>query len=83
MALSVSLPLRRIDPATNQPIPEYPAVNGAAVALAQLWLRFWDPETFAKVMITLGVLLAVVIAWNLVQRESRDSARLRDKSKLQ
>src|SRR5208283_5287192 len=56
---------------------------GAAAALAQLWLRIWDPETFVKVMITLGVLLAVVIVWNLVQRERRDSARLRDKSKLQ
>ncbi len=58
-------------------------VLGAAVALAQLWLRFWNPETFVKVMITIGVLLAVIIAWNLVQRERRDSASLRDKSKLQ
>ena len=56
---------------------------GAAAFLAQLWLRLWDPETFAKVMITIGVLFAVVIAWSLVQRERRDSARLRDKSKLQ
>ena len=55
----------------------------AAAALAQLWLRLWDPETFAKVMITIGVLFAVVIAWSLVQRERRDSASLRDKSKLQ
>ncbi|WP_294538616.1 hypothetical protein [uncultured Rhodoblastus sp.] len=58
-------------------------VLGAAALLGQLWLAFWDPETFVKIMITLGVLLALVIAWNLVQRESRDSARLRDKSKLQ
>ncbi len=56
---------------------------GAAAALAQLWLRLWDPETFVKVMITIGLLFGVVIAWNLVQREKRDSARLRDKSKLQ
>ncbi len=55
---------------------------GAAAALAQLWLRVWDPETFAKVMITLGVLLAVVIAWRLVVREHRDGARTRDLDKL-
>ena len=55
---------------------------GAAAALAQLWLRIWDPETFVKVMITLGVLFAVVIAWRLVVREQRDSARTRDLDKL-
>ena len=56
---------------------------GAAAALAQLWLRVWDPETFAKVMITLGVLLAVVIAWRLVVRERKDTARTRDLNKLE
>ena len=56
---------------------------GAAAALAQLWLRVWDPETFVKVMITLGVLLAVVVAWHLVQRERKDSAKTRDLSKLE
>ena len=55
---------------------------GAAAALAQLWLRVWDPETFAKLMITAAVLLAVVIAWGLLQRERRDTARLRDKNRL-
>lgn len=56
---------------------------GAAALLAQLWLRVWAPETFVKVMITLGVLLAVVIAWHLVQRERKDSARTRDLNKLE
>ena len=56
---------------------------GAAALLAQLWLRVWDPETFVKLMITLGVLLAVVIAWHLVQRERKDSARTRDLNKLE
>lgn len=55
---------------------------GAAVALVQLWLRVLDPETFVKLMITFGVLLALVVAWGLVLRERRDAARLRDKSKL-
>jgi hypothetical protein len=55
---------------------------GAAAVLAQLWLRVWDPETFTKLMITLGVLLALVVAWHMVQRERRDTSRLRDKSGL-
>jgi tryptophan-rich sensory protein len=57
-------------------------LTGAVVALLQLWLRFLDPETFVKTMITFGVVLAIVVAWNLVLRERRDMARLRDKSKL-
>jgi hypothetical protein len=56
---------------------------GAAAGLAQLWLRVWDPETFIKVMITLAVLLSVVIAWHLVQRERKDSAKTRDLNKLE
>jgi membrane protein implicated in regulation of membrane protease activity len=55
---------------------------GAAAGLAQLWLRLWDPETFVKLMITLSVLLALVLAWNLVVRERRDSEKIRDRSKI-
>jgi hypothetical protein len=54
---------------------------GAAALLAQLWLRIWDPETFIKLMITDGVLLVVVVAWGVIQREKRDTARLRDKNR--
>ncbi|WP_298350996.1 hypothetical protein [Rhodoblastus sp.] len=54
----------------------------AAAALAQLWLRFWDPETFIKLMITDGVLLVVVLVWGMFQRERRDTERLRDRSRL-
>ena len=57
-------------------------VAGAAAGLAQLWLRLWDPETFVKLMITDGVLIAVVVAWRLLQREWRDTERLRDRSRL-
>ena len=56
---------------------------GAAIGLAQLWVRPFSPETFAKLMITVGVLLAVDIAWNLVLRERRDTARIRDKNRLE
>lgn len=55
---------------------------GAAALLAQLWFRVWDPETFTKLMITDGVLLVVVGVWHMVQRERRDTARLRDRNKL-
>jgi len=55
---------------------------GAVIGLAQLWLRPWEPETFVKLMITVGVLLAIVIVWNLVIREKRDSAKIRDTKKL-
>jgi hypothetical protein len=56
---------------------------GAAAGLAQLWLRLWAPETFMKLMITLGVLLAVVLAWSLAVREKRESERIRGRSKLE
>jgi hypothetical protein len=55
---------------------------GAAVVLAQLWLQPWPPETFAKIMITDGVLLAVVIVWHMIQRERRDTAQLRERKRL-
>jgi hypothetical protein len=56
---------------------------GAAVGLAQLWLRPLEPETFMKLMITLGVLLAVVLAWNLAVRERRDNERMRGRGRLE
>ncbi len=55
----------------------------AAAGLAQLWLRLWAPETFMKLMITLAVLLAVVLAWSLAVREKRESERIRDRSRLE
>ena len=54
-------------------------VAGAAIGLAQLWLRLWDPESFAQLIVTAGVLLALVLAWGLVQRERRETAAARDK----
>jgi hypothetical protein len=55
---------------------------GAVAVLAQLWLRPWTPDTFVKVMITLGILFAVVVAWHLVARERRDTAETRKLDKL-
>ncbi len=51
---------------------------GAAAALAQLWLQVWDHATFVRLMITLGVLMAVVIGWHLVVREHKDTMRTRN-----
>ena len=51
---------------------------GAAAVLAQLWLSVLDPQTF----ITLGVLLAVDIAWHVVARERTETRRTRDLNKL-
>ncbi len=53
-------------------------VAGAALALAQIWLAPLLPETFSKALVTLAILLALVVAWALLQRERRDNARLRD-----
>ena len=55
---------------------------GAAIGLGQLWLPLWAPDTFMKIMITVGILFAVVIAWNLVLRERRDNAKTHDRSRL-
>jgi len=55
---------------------------GAALGLAQLWLCLWAPETFFKLMTTVGVLLMIVLAWNLVLRETRDAAKLRNRREL-
>jgi len=50
---------------------------GAALMLTQLWLCFWDPQTFLRLTATVGVLLAIVVAWNFVSREARDASKLR------
>jgi hypothetical protein len=54
-------------------------VAGAAIGLAQLWLRLWEPEAFCRLMLTAGVLLALVLAWGVVQRERRETAAARNK----
>ena len=54
-------------------------VAGAAVSLAQLWLRLFDAETFTKLIVTIGILFGLVIAWGLVLRERRDSAAARNR----
>jgi hypothetical protein len=55
---------------------------GAALFLAQLWFEPWRPETFAKLIVTDGVVLAIVIAGAFVMRERRDTRRLHDRKDL-
>ena len=55
---------------------------GAALFLAQLWAQPWSPETFLKLLITDGVLLAITIAGGFVMRERRESERLRNRKDL-
>ncbi len=54
-------------------------VAAAAVGLVQLWLRPFDAETFTKLIATIGILLALVIAWGLVIRERREAKAARDR----
>ncbi len=53
-------------------------VLGAGVFLAQIWFEILRPEIFAKTLVTLGIVLALVLIWGFVQRENRESAKLRD-----
>jgi hypothetical protein len=50
---------------------------GAALFLVQLWAQPWSPETFLKLMVTDGVLLAIVIVGGFVLRERRATEQLR------
>jgi hypothetical protein len=55
------------------------SLAASAIGLAQLWLRLWEAETFGKLMVTAGVLLAVTLAWGLVLRERREMDAARGK----
>lgn len=49
---------------------------GAALFLAQLWLQPFAPQTFFKLIVTDGVLLAITIAVGFALKERRESERL-------
>ncbi len=44
-------------------------VTWALMFLGQLWYEFMDPEMFAKVTITMGVVAFVTLAVALIRRE--------------
>ena len=53
-------------------------VLGAGVFLGQIWFEILQPEVFVKTLVTIGIVLVLLVIWGFVQRESRESARLRD-----
>jgi uncharacterized membrane protein len=57
-------------------------IAGIAVAVAQLWLALFRPDVFAKIEITIGALLAVLIAIWFTRKEYRDYKDQRDNPAL-
>jgi hypothetical protein len=52
------------------------------VALAQLWLTAWSAAVFIKIEITIGALLAVLIAIWFTRKEYKDYQRQQTSSAL-
>jgi hypothetical protein len=57
-------------------------VVGVLLGMAQLWFAPWSMETFAKIEITLGGLLGIVIVVWFVVREYREDRTNRSGSRL-
>ncbi|HEY3721409.1 MAG TPA: hypothetical protein VGL41_14870 [Roseiarcus sp.] len=55
---------------------------GVLIGLAQLWFRPWTPETFLKILITDGALLAIALIWYFMTKERRDYEKTRDGQRL-
>lgn len=47
-------------------------IAAVVVALIQLWLTAWSPEVFIKIEITLGGMLAVLVAIWFTRKEYKD-----------
>lgn len=47
-------------------------IAAIVVALAQLWLGAWTPGVFIKIEITLGAMLAVLVAIWFTRKEYKD-----------
>ena len=57
-------------------------VLGIAAGLLQLWFVPWAPETFVKIEMTLGGLLAIVVVLWFVVREHRQDKATRSGDRL-
>lgn len=57
-------------------------VVGAGLALAQIWLAPWPYETFFKLIVSDGIVLALVAAAAFFLRERRETERLRNDRRL-
>ncbi len=51
-------------------------ILGVAAFLLQLWFRVWEEETFAKLIISDGLLLAVSLVILYALRETAESKRI-------
>ena len=58
-------------------------ILGVLIGLAQLWFTPWTVDTFAKLLITDGAALAIVLAWSIFARERRDMENIRRGGKLE
>jgi hypothetical protein len=57
-------------------------IAAVIVALAQLWLTAWSAAVFIKIEITLGAMLAVLIAIWFTRKEYKDYKRQESNSAL-
>jgi hypothetical protein len=57
-------------------------VAAVVVALAQLWLTAWSAAVFIKIEITIGAMLAVLIAIWFTRKEYKDYRRQETDSAL-
>jgi hypothetical protein len=57
-------------------------VAAVVVALAQLWLTVWSAAVFVKIEITIGAMLAVLIAIWFTRKEYKDYKRQETDSAL-
>ena len=58
-------------------------ITGAVLMLLQMWFQALAPETFAKVMITLGIVFVVLLGITLVRREYLQEQRMRQSGHLE
>jgi hypothetical protein len=57
-------------------------IAAVVVALAQLWLTVWSAAVFVKIEITIGAMLAVLIAIWFTRKEYKDYKRQETDSAL-
>jgi uncharacterized membrane protein YcjF (UPF0283 family) len=57
-------------------------VIGVLVGIAQLWFEPWSAETFIKIEMTVGGLIAILVVVWFVVRESKDYKAIKSGDRL-
>ena len=57
-------------------------IAAVVVALTEVWLTAWTPEVFIKIEITIGAMLAVLVAIWFTRKEYKDYNRQKNDSAL-